>query len=67
MFRKKREMELTKEEEMTKLIKAIKNSDLPKGDAKILAFIIKNQDCDLLKNISIQCPYTDTNELTPKE
>lgn len=57
-------MELIEEEGMTKLIKEIKKLEPLKGYDRTLAFIMKNQDQDLLAHIS---PHVDNEEFTPKD
>lgn len=67
MVRQKRQLDLSVEEGMVKLVKFIKKPEPPTGDAQPLAFIMKNQDQDLLAHIAIPPPHADTEELTPKD
>lgn len=45
---------------MVELIKEVKKPKPPKGEAKKLAFIMKNQDQDLLEHIFTPFPYANT-------
>ena len=48
---------------MKKFIKVVQRLEPPKGDARTLAFIMKNQDQDLLVHISFPPPYVDPERL----
>ena len=51
---------------MKELVKALKKLEPPVSDAQTLAFIMKNQDYDLLAHIAIPPPHANTEESTPK-
>lgn len=64
----KKEVDITNRRGGNDIIdKSDKSPKPPKGDARTLAYIMKNQDQDLLTHISIPSPHVDTKELTPKE
>lgn len=67
MFNQKRQLDLTTEEGMKELIKEMNMPKPPKGNARTLAFIMRNQDQELLAHIVIPPPHTDIEELTLKD
>lgn len=67
MICQKRELDLTIEEGMKEFIKVVKRPKTPNGDARTLAFIMKNQYQDLLTHIFIPPAHAKTKEMTLKD